>query len=613
MRSINLIAALAATATLGVAATAEADTYCVGSPASCPAGAPGFGNLDPALKAAEDHDGPDVIRIGTGTFKTATGFLYNTSKEPGNGVEIIGEGAGTVLRADKDAVSAHMGVLGVNSAGKSKVANLKIVAPDRTAAAVSVRGLAVIGDVAVEGVSVTDSGATTLGATEGIEFRGASIVGSSVTMNDQARAIGLDTPNPASIVDVRLTGKTGIWAESGASFVVRRASIRARAAGIAMKTGTVAVESSVVQITGEEGDALRADGAATGAAALKASHVTLVGSGSGDPDHAGIDGMTTNDGDVSFSIDNSIIQGFTRGTRRKSTDVGGQGEVTIVGANVNYDAANDYSEGSGDTKIEPTLNLKPVFLDPAAGDFRLKKASQMIDAGRVATYVALTSTDLAGKARTIGTRRDLGAYEYQDAAPVAKIAGPLEVEPGQPLALSGASSEDPDGEGVATWQWTLGDGRQASGADIAPSWDQPGTYEVALSVTDVTGKSGSASVTVVVAAKPVVVTEEPPKKQPEVVNPPADLTAPVISALSRKGRTLRFSLSEAAAVKVLITKRGKGRKFRPAGNAKRAAGVAGANGVQLRKLRRGSYRVVVTATDAAGNSAVKRLAFRVAR
>lgn len=56
-----------------------------------------------------------------------------------------------------------------------------------------------------------------------------------------------------------------------------------------------------------------------------------------------------------------------------------------------------------------------------------------------------------------------------------------------------------------------------------------------------------------------------------------------------------------------------GRKFRGAAATARLAGKAGANTVKVatRKLRRGSYRLVVTATDAAGNRSVKRLAFRV--
>jgi hypothetical protein len=73
---------------------------------------------------------------------------------------------------------------------------------------------------------------------------------------------------------------------------------------------------------------------------------------------------------------------------------------------------------------------------------------------------------------------------------------------------------------------------------------------------------------------------------------------------------VRFSLSEPAAVTMRVQRRA-GRRLRAVGRARRAAGRAGANRVALPRLKPGRYRVAVVATDAAGNRAVKRLAFRV--
>lgn len=72
----------------------------------------------------------------------------------------------------------------------------------------------------------------------------------------------------------------------------------------------------------------------------------------------------------------------------------------------------------------------PMFLDTAAGDFRLHPCSPARDAGNSAA--AATATDLAGQPRTQGTAVDMGAYE----SPGFRIAAADVVQPpcgnGQP-------------------------------------------------------------------------------------------------------------------------------------------------------------------------------------
>ena len=105
--------------------------------------------------------------------------------------------------------------------------------------------------------------------------------------------------------------------------------------------------------------------------------------------------------------------------------------------------------------------------------------------------------------------------------------------------------------------------------------------------------------------------------------PPPDTTAPVLSSpkVSVRKNRLSVSLSEAAALSVRIQVKRNGRrsggKCKPLAKGQRtskpcrywkqvrvvaASGVAGKNAVSLgKKLSRGAYRVVVTATDAAAN------------
>ena len=65
-------------------------------------------------------------------------------------------------------------------------------------------------------------------------------------------------------------------------------------------------------------------------------------------------------------------------------------------------------EGSG------SFDADPLFVDPAAGDFRLQSGSPCIDAGLAG--IAVWTNDLAGLARVSGRAVDLGAYEFQFAA-----------------------------------------------------------------------------------------------------------------------------------------------------------------------------------------------------
>jgi hypothetical protein len=246
----------------------------------------------------------------------------------------------------------------------------------------------------------------------------------------------------------------------------------------------------------------------------------------------------------------------------------------------------------------------------------------MVDKGRTGdTYVAFSTGDLLGLPRSRGAKPDLGAYEYQDVAPTAAISGAEARAAGQSLSLSGADSRDGDAGDEITYAWSFGDGTTATGRDVSHAWAAPGSYEVKLVVTDETGKTGQATAKVDVSAATPEFEVDPPKDPGNGGGTgngggvtPRDLVAPVIKGLRlkrAKGR-LRFRLSETATVRVKIQRRN-GRKFRAAKAARRIAGKTGANAVKVatKRLRPGRYRVVVTATDAAGNKSVKRLAFRV--
>jgi hypothetical protein len=103
-----------------------------------------------------------------------------------------------------------------------------------------------------------------------------------------------------------------------------------------------------------------------------------------------------------------------------------------------------------------------------------------------------------------------------------------------------------------------------------------------------------------------------------VIQPPRDTTAPVLAnarlskkrVKRRRGATLSFDVSEAAAVTVTILKKSP----RVATIPLPAAAGHITRKLSTKKLRRGSYRLQIVAIDAAGNrSRPATMAFKVVR
>lgn len=116
------------------------------------------------------------------------------------------------------------------------------------------------------------------------------------------------------------------------------------------------------------------------------------------------------------------------------------------------------------------------------------------ESGRGARSVSLESIRYPG---------GLGTLAGSNAAPVARATvspsiGQAQV---QSFAFTGSGSTDPNGDPL-THAWQFGDGGTSSLADPTRTFLVPGTYDVVHTVTDPSGATGAASVTVTVTAPP---------------------------------------------------------------------------------------------------------------
>lgn len=287
----------------------------------------------------------------------------------------------------------------------------------------------------------------------------------------------------------------------------------------------------------------------------------------------------TSDGTSTLAISNVIARGTTADIVVRAGLSGGQATANVDHSNWRTQDVTAATGGVAQlVQTGPNQNgataAEPAFVDAAAGDFRQAPGSPTVDAGVI--DLGHGPLALGGAARTIGTTTDIGADEFDPAA----FPPPPPPPPPPPLPSPGEA-----------------------GDPAPPAPPPPDTSTSAGSATPTSTRDGTA--------------------------PRLTGLALARSFSRRRGTTLRFTLSEAAKVKLTFAQPKSGRrvgrtcKRRTAKNRTRPrctiAGVrgnlsvdgrAGANAVAFkgqlstaRRLALGRYVVTATAVDAAGNTA----------
>lgn len=142
------------------------------------------------------------------------------------------------------------------------------------------------------------------------------------------------------------------------------------------------------------------------------------------------------------------------------------------------------------------FGLDPMFVDTAAGDYRLRPCSPLVNAG-TNTAVSPGDTDLDGRPRILGGTVDIGPYEMPG---IALTAAP-DVRGSCAGGTAGAATFSVmDACVPVSYVWSAASGGSGSGAGLQASGLAPGDYTFTL--TDAKGFSDTLALTVPEAAPP---------------------------------------------------------------------------------------------------------------
>ena len=553
----------------GPAALAQADTYCVNT-TGCdhPEGT----SFSQALDDAKTRLGPDTIMLGSPDLTTPGGFTYDTPV-PGNTVAIVGAG-GRNFGQSRTSLSlsgspSAKTVLTVTGAPGSTISGIGVEVAPGSNTGIQTNGT--VSNVAIEGSA--PPGDNPLGV---MLAKGGALIDSDVSLPTNApQALGVFLTGADTSIDrSTIRAAHAIQTSTGAggailSGTVRRSEIVASVYAIEIDAGSFVAEDTVIRtatdlpLGGHHGVRVSTP---NGDNALALNHVTMVGTASSG---VALSVSASSSHSAGLTIRNSVLSGYGSTFQRSAF---GSGPASITTDYSDYTAPTDTDSGPGSITETNHLTADPGFLGSA--DFHLRADSPLVDAGDPAGLGSSESaTDASGQPRIqdgngdCSARRDVGAYEFQP-GPRAPRAGatvqPATALVGAQVVFDASGSCDPDGDAL-TYAWTFDDGATATSAAASHAFSSPGSHFGIVTVTDSTGRSATAAVSVAITkpapspafagvkiAKQTVRVSRRGVAAVKVACPASTAAGPCTGGLTLAGRRASFKIATGKTKKVAV-------------------------------------------------------------
>jgi hypothetical protein len=169
------------------------------------------------------------------------------------------------------------------------------------------------------------------------------------------------------------------------------------------------------------------------------------------------------------------------------------------------------------TRTEQSAPDQALFVNPGAKNYHLRADAPVIDQGGLTP--GESTTDIDGEPRAAGAASDLGADEFVNKPPSAKIRVVTKVpRDGQPVQFDGSGSTDQAGDKIVGYLWTFGDGSKQTTATptVTHTYKGEGTVTATLVAVDIQGASSepdSAQLKITDGVAPTVKINKPKNRQ----------------------------------------------------------------------------------------------------